>query len=162
MSNPNSYGDPDGTPGPALDKGEIIRIQLVAAAVIAAPVIYAIVSYLQVHFVMEEGKGFILESGHFGFMGPVVGVALSFAFVALTFPFRRMLIQTIPITSIDAATRVMLLSLAVAGAGGIVGLVYVLLTGEWLNGVIMMSLSFWGMCLFFPTRRWLEDNIKPA
>ncbi len=161
MSN-EDYRQEEGAPGQAPTDRQFLKVQLVAAAVTTAPITIGIQSYLFVHFVMEEGRGVIFESGHFGFAGPLLGVALSFAGVAAAFFFRRLKLKKAPPVSVEAAQRVVLNSLVLASSGGvIVGWGYVLLTAELLSGMIMMAVSFWGMCLLFPTRRWLKACIEP-
>ena len=137
-------------------------VQIVVAAVAASNVVYLVLGVLLKLYVFEEGQGFTeMPEGALSILGPVllvVGAASSFGSI----PFCRLLEPRFLAAGdgIQARLRLLLVSMAVAESGAIMGLVYVMLSGR-LN----IPLVLWGCALaasihHFPSRAWLEAGSR--
>ena len=146
--------------GNTLAPDEMLRARLVAAAVAACPLIYAVV-VVALDFTGSMPKG--------GFVGlePSLAQLLGFLFLVMavvfavgSFPFRTFLVAHEPASGgIPARIRSMLVAMALCEAGAVLGLVHALLAGLTLHAWLLWAVSIAGCILLFPTRAWLE---KPA
>ena len=143
-----------------LAPGEVLRARIVAAAIAACPLIYAVV------VVALDLAGSMPEDGFVG-LGPSLAQLLGLLFLAMavvfavgSFPIRAFLVAHEPAgAGIPARIRSMLVAMAVCEAGAVLGLVHAMLAGLTLHAWLLWAVSIAGCILLFPTRAWLE---RPA
>ncbi len=144
----------------AQDKSQPVSVpqaQVVAAAIAAAPVVYFIVCLLLDQLVLEEPGGFI------GMTGVPSGVLFGFGLItacgmALVAPRMRDAIIAQSGKSLEIKIRAVILSMGLAETGAVFGLLYFLLTGNFILSLIPMAIAFVGTLLLFPSRRWLQER----
>ncbi len=142
------------------DKSQPVSVpqaQAIAAAIAAAPVVYFIVCLLLDQFVLEEPGGFA------GMTGVPSGVLLGFGLItacgmALVAPKMRDAVIAQSGKSLEVKIRAVILSMALAETGAVFGVVYFLLTGNFLLSLIPMAIAFVGTLFLFPSRRWLQET----
>lgn len=128
------------------------QVQLVAAAVMAAPVVYAVIIGVLSGFGWEP----VLDAETAAVMGPVV-LIVGAASALSCFFIRSAIIARLPEPrSLSDCFRAVIVSMAVAESAAVLGLVYFLLTGRLVLSVGLLGLSFVLCAFLFPTRRYID------
>jgi hypothetical protein len=136
---------------------EVLQTQIIAVALLASPLIHAIILGLLTATGALPAEGLSPELGIPRDMGMIAVLLLAAAPVMAGFMLRRfMLAQLSPESGLPGRTRIVIVSLALAEAGGVIGLLYGLLTGHLAGGFLAIGVAFVGGLLFFPSRAWLE------
>jgi len=127
------------------------QVQLVAAAVMAAPVFYGVIIAVLSGFGWEP----VVDAETAAVMGPVL-LVLGGASALSCFFVRGALMKRMPEPrTLSDCFRVVIVSMAVAESAAVLGLVYFLLTGRVVLAVALLGLSF-ALCAFlFPTERYI-------
>jgi len=137
-----------------------VQVQLIAVAVCFSNVIYAVVLVLLRLSSMPEG-GFLGEDAPPTLLlGPVLLIA-GVTLVAVSFLVRRAITPAVFRGGADLAakTRLILISMAIADAAGVLGLVMGLVTGDLAWALTLCAVGLAGAILHFPTRVWLEEEV---
>lgn len=137
----------------------LLQTQIIAMALLASPAIHAVILGLLAATGALPAEGLSPELGMPRDVGMMLVLVLAAAPVMAGFMARRvMLAQLGPESGLPGRTRIVVVSLALAEAGGVIGLVYGLLTGHLAGGFLAMGVAFVGGLLFFPSRAWLEGR----
>ena len=132
---------------------------MVCAVVLAMPLFYAaILVALRVGGILPvtgfgEIEGLEAQTLAYIFLAAGVGTSLASIF------FKKLMIQTVS-GPVDANRRfqTVLVAMAIAESGALLGFVFVLLTGQVIYGALLGALSFAVSCFHFPSRRWLLEG----
>ena len=137
--------------------GAVVRIQMVAVGVLAAPVIW-----LGVGVCMARLRPGGLD-GPAGtpddverIVGPIL-LALGIVSAAASLPLRKVLeSRLLQDDSVQNRLRVVLIAMALAESAAIMGLVHALMTGQLGVLLVLCGCSLAIGILHFPTRPWIE------
>ena len=141
-----------------LSAQQILQAQIVAVAIIASPLIYTVVCVLLQQFSMPPGEGFVFKSSE---VSPLIGVAcagLGVFLVVAAFYMRSFLERQNANPSLEGRMRTMMICMAIAEQGGVLGIVYFLLSGRLPEALVTFAIAFVGSALLFPTRDWLTGE----
>lgn len=136
-----------------------VQVQIVAGAIMASVIVHAVVGvWLTRGGVLPEGGLMNADENTLGLIGLVL-VAAGAGAATLSFLVRRLLVQRLQNegATLQSILQAVIVSLAMAEAPGVMGLVLALLTGGLLLPAVLWGISF-GVSLFhFPTRAWIEN-----
>ena len=144
---------------PNSEQQSVLRVKLIAVAIIMSTPIYMLVSTLLRLYSMETGKGFVFDSGALGNL-PVIGcIIISMITFVASVLFRNAAARKT--SGINGRMRTMMIAMQIGHFGSMAGLVYFLLTGELNNGLIIMGISFTGSIYLFPSTAWIMGEDLP-
>ena len=142
-------------------QGNPATYQLVCAAVAVAPLIYMVV------LTVLKFSGTLPDGG----MGDISSEAATPLSLALLFGgfvasssslvLKKIILRGQGTDSPEGRFKAVLVSMAIAESGAVMGLVLTLLTGDLLYGGLLCGLSFAVTCFHFPSRYWLEQGDAP-
>jgi hypothetical protein len=135
----------------------IMQARIIALAIALNPLVYALVSFLLKQFVIEGEGGFVTDGAGAGFLLFPAGMLISAVSIPGAFYLRRRL-GAAAAGSIQEKLRVVILSMTLAQAGAVFGLVLFLVTGRLPEGILLMGLGLAASIRLFPGRAWLEKK----
>jgi hypothetical protein len=133
-------------------------LQVVAAAILGAPVAYAVVGTALVSMKILTAEPIIPPDRVSG-VGLVLILIGVFA-AAASFLVRRVIAPRILIQdqSVFGRFRITIISMAVAESAGVIGLVYAILSQKLDVPFVLWGISLAASIGHFPTRAWLEGG----
>lgn len=138
----------------------VLSAQIVALALAASPLIYLIVIFaLKTALPPEDLAGMRVATEYVKEM--IAGFLCLGVIAALAALKLRSLLGAQDNGSITAKMRAVVVSMAIAEVGGVLGLVLFILTGRLMEACILLVLSLASMLLLIPSRAWLETPNEP-
>lgn len=136
------------------------QVQITAAAVLASPVVYAVIGQLLIaaEAMPEEGYAALPDPAAQGLAFAAIVFSGLLAFAGK--PLRDLLeakLQEQTGEPIRKKMTAMLIAMAAADGGAVLGLIVLLVTGQAVLAYVAMGFSFAGMARIFPTKAWLES-----
>ena len=141
------------------ERPDVLQAQFVAFALLASPWVQALILGILTATGSLSPEGFAPELAIPRSVGMAAVLVVAAVPVMAGFLVRQaMLARLRPNADISGRMPIVVVSLALAEAGSVLGLVYALLTGHLLGGFLAMGVAFVGGLLFFPSRAWLEGR----
>ena len=130
-------------------------VQLVAGAILAGTVFYAVLGAALVHFKLVQLH--ILSEG----VSHVVGIlflCIGASLVVVSFLLRKILERSLSLFGSALSVRflIVMVTMSLADTAGVLGLVLAILSGTLGYAFLLWSCALAGCILHFPTRSWLE------
>jgi len=135
-------------------------VQLVAGGILVATLIYASVGAAVVHMNLLQIDP--LPENVLSLMG-ILFLCLGTSAVVASFPLRKIFEKRLlsANSTLSDRFRIVIVTMSIADAAGVMGLVYALLSGTLGYAFLLWSCALAGCILHFPTRAWLEPTSPP-